>query len=766
MAKLSSLVDTFDDTPDYAVKWISSYNTSSIASVSDRLVISTTLNTNYHGLVSNGGYDLTSSYAQIEVIGVGNQQLASFESFPLNIYLSSDNTTGVFWYIHSGIIKAYKKISGTSTILQSATYDASVHRWLRIRENNGTTYFETSPDGVTWTTFTSLANPITMTSLTLEISAGTYSTESTITSITLDNLNVLPTAPYLQKKYVYKVYHQGVYIGMLPNVISEFEYTQLINTTGAQITISVGMSADTASQAPAHILTESGDYMTDESGNRLVTERVMDLVGNSDSSILINNGNEIYVYEYSDLYPNGKKIFSGQINRWEAGFGDNGDEKVDVYVISDGADLDNYIYGTNNFTLQISQTAHDTWLNIDPSGFPGIGQTFVPATSFIASKIAIWASAGGSVSSASSVTLTLKLYSGVPNGSYTLLDSASATITNQYPTLQEVEFIFSGGNTLTSGGNYFIAVFSNTYAAIGVSNPPPDNYTSGTVIVAYSSTTFSGPSSGGQDMYFKIYSSTAVVTTAVFTSYDPAQMIKDAVTDYLSRGGSISYSGSSIDMTSESVSYTFISATVYEVIKKALELSPSDWYFYVDVGSDVLYFKERATTAKYTIIKGRHLNNIKIAATIENVKNTDYFTGGLVSGSNLYTKYIDATSVANYGQKLSRESDNRVTTTATADILGNAFIAKNKDEQYHTEVTIIDGLGIDTTSVKLGDMIGFSGFGTFVDKLLLQVVQLTYNAQGVQLTLGTPTKKLTTAVEEAIRDINLLETVANPSSPS
>ncbi len=39
------------------------------------------------------------------------------------------------------------------------TYSATDHRWWKIRESGGTVYFETSPDGLTWTTQRSISTP-------------------------------------------------------------------------------------------------------------------------------------------------------------------------------------------------------------------------------------------------------------------------------------------------------------------------------------------------------------------------------------------------------------------------------------------------------------------------------------------------------------------------------------------------------------------------------------------------------------------------------
>lgn len=57
---------------------------------------------------------------------------------------------------------------------ESVPYDGTSMRWLRLGESSGSFYWDTSPDGVTWTqryTFTSILN---VSSVTLGIGAGDW----------------------------------------------------------------------------------------------------------------------------------------------------------------------------------------------------------------------------------------------------------------------------------------------------------------------------------------------------------------------------------------------------------------------------------------------------------------------------------------------------------------------------------------------------------------------------------------------------------------
>src|SRR5487761_1650585 len=135
---------------------------------------------------------------------------------------------------------------------------------------------------------------------------------------------------------LYQVFDsKGNYLGLLPNVTSEFTYSQDINTSGTQTTITCAVNSDTAPTPVTTIDTETGIAITDESGVDLYTERQPDVVGDSNSNILFKNGNKVKIYEVGYYYPNGKLRFSGEIDRIEANIG-SGNDTIKLVVYSDG----------------------------------------------------------------------------------------------------------------------------------------------------------------------------------------------------------------------------------------------------------------------------------------------------------------------------------------------------------------------------------------------------------------------------------------------
>lgn len=570
----------------------------------------------------------------------------------------------------------------------------------------------------------------------------------------------------LERKYYARMFNGGTYLGLLPYTINDFSYRQDINTGSTEATIVVEGSIDISNQQVSIITNEVDNPITDESGFSFTTERAADVVGTPGSGIMIANNNGVDVYEISDSNPNGVLVFSGSIYTWTPSITDS-KETISITAISNGKDLADYIYGTNTYTLQISQlTGGNTfYANPVPGSFNIAVETITPGSNYSLSKILINACAGdGTPHVVSNVNLRCDVYSGTPNGSKALLGSATINITNQYPTMADVIFVFPTSIPLISGGAYFFAIVPDNYAVATITPGFTHPYAGGNLWTVSSDYSVA-INNDTQNMYFQVYSSTSVVSTATFTAYDPAQMVRDAVDNYRGQGGSVGYSAPTIVNTGQSINYTFITANILEIIQKALDLAPFDWFFYVDPATQVLYFKETATTATHKFILGRHINNLELEASIENIVNTVYFTGGPTAAVNLLTKYTNQTSIAIYGIRMKRISDNRVTDTATAAALANSVLNENAAEIYMGTVEI-SAEAYDISTIKLGDVIAIEGFGNFVDRLLLQITSLRRMPDSVIITIGELPVRDSTYIEQIKSDLVDLQTLQNPTTPS
>jgi hypothetical protein len=572
----------------------------------------------------------------------------------------------------------------------------------------------------------------------------------------------------IDRQYLYKISRNGVYLGLLPNVTSPFSYYQELGTAAVQLNIDVNQSLDTADEAPPILTTESGAWITTENEIPITAERSIEIIGNKDSGRIIANFNDIEVVEISSDHPNGITVFAGYISKWRTKAGSQ--DITTITCISNGKDLSDYIYGTNIYSLQTSQTSSTSpsaEALISPSFGFGIAQS-ISGLSISLSKITLRFSIPSSASG-TTCTVTLKLYSGnITPGTVAydaggvLLSTVSADVTSLYPTYADVDFVLPAIVTL-SGGNYYWTLESTDNVqpdgAYNSSNP----YAGGQTYYYFGS---AWHQSGTDDMYFKLYSSTSVVSDAVFTGVDPGNIVKQAVDGYRSQGGGVSYSASTIDLAGYTLNYTFKLASILEIIKKARELAPADWYWYVDPATQILYFKETLTTATHKFIIGKHAESFNIEASVEEIINVVYLTGGPTAGVNLLKQYTDTASLAVNKRGMDRLNDNRITDATTASTLGEAHIDENDEEIFRADPLAINAGTYDISTIDLGETVAFEGAGNFIDSLIFQVTAKDRNEDNIVLTLGKLPLKSDSYVDQIRRDLDNEQTLDNPNAPS
>lgn len=566
-------------------------------------------------------------------------------------------------------------------------------------------------------------------------------------------------------RHLYKVYSiNGEYLGNIPKVISPFGFSQDMNAVGSQITIEVGLSADTSRLASDRIVTEAGDPIITEDSDYIYTEGQLPIIAqgsSDDTSILIRNGNRIVVYEYNYWYPNGKAMFSGQMNRIEAGFGEGAGETIKITVLSDGLDFDNYIARGAPFSYSNDQSqatgSSSVTITQDSkgAGWNRYGQSFV---------------IGAAVTNIGQITLKLKgnatvtvsIYDGVTGN---FLDSVTKAV-NTAGVAATVQFALATLLTVDTGADYFFSVSVAAGQSIIIYYSASNPYNTGGM---YNSNYAGGSGGGGwtavasSDLYF-VTASGLPTTTATYTSKDPStEMLSPILLDYNVRGGRIVERN--FDATALSLTATFNTNTILEAIRSCLSMAPSDFYYFVDLGTNEIDFLETSTVADYVLVKGRHLNSINLVMSIENVKNHLLFSGGPTAGVNLYKQYQDTESQNQYGVRLDRKSDNRVTVAATANAIGNSFIEEKADEENHTVVKV-GYRSMDISLLTPGKVIGFSGFGSFIDNIIIQIVRREYTPEEVTLTLGILPPRFSPVIEKITRGLIAEQTLANPSAPS
>lgn len=562
-------------------------------------------------------------------------------------------------------------------------------------------------------------------------------------------------------RVAYKVYSRlGNYLGELPNVTSPLAFTQDKNSAGSSLEISCAQDLKNITTVSPLMTEDDLDILTEddlpiyaEETNLLVT------TGDSDEEALFKNSNRIQAWLYNYWWPNGKLMFSGQVNRIGFSYGSQSDY-VNLKVYSDGYDMSNFIARGYPFTYttDVSQTSSGASQTISTSNITGgwerFGQSF---------------RTGGSVTNLGAITIrlngnatvTVRLYDG-PNGN--LLGSVTRAIATSG--WENPRFEFAQLIDVASSDDYFFTVEVAAGQSILIANSASDVYANGSM---YRSS-YSGGSGGGSygavagDLYFVTAYGTPTTTTTYSTDDPTTEMMSGILTDYNNRGGYITERD--FAATGLSLTYTFNSATIYDAMKKVLELCPTGYYSYVDLGLAVMDIQPTSASADYKVVRGRDINELDVALTIEQVKNYLLFSGGDTGGgSNLFRDYKDPTSTSRYGLRTVAQSDNRVTLSATADAIGDTFIEENAEESHETQITVLNK-SIDITLLTPGKTIGFKNFGNFIDDLVVQITRREYNPHSVTLTLGQLPPTLSAEVQKINRGLLNEQTIANPSAPS
>ena len=252
-------------------------------------------------------------------------------------------------------------------------------------------------------------------------------------------------------------------------------------------------------------------------------------------------------------------------------------------------------------------------------------------------------------------------------------------------------------------------------------------------------------------------------TTVPFNSTDPSDMVRTGLTQFIADGiGTYTfYSGATIDSTTTSASYTFRVNTYRELLNKAVQLSPVGWYYRIDLGSNLVHFKNKTVEPQHIFYLGKHIKNLNLRSYIGGIVNDVIFTGG---GDPALFRRKTISPITDTRRGLQRESDSRVTLDDSADLLSGGIIDEKKNIQYRTSVEILDKT-YDIESINIGDTVGFRNFDNEVDLIVMQIVAKTYTPDIISLQLDTLPKSVPKRVEELRKALNTTENIYVPDSP-
>lgn len=281
-------------------------------------------------------------------------------------------------------------------------------------------------------------------------------------------------------------------------------------------------------------------------------------------------------------------------------------------------------------------------------------------------------------------------------------------------------------------------------------------------------------------------------TTVPFLSYDPSNIVRGVLTRGVADGLDIETTATSIADTNTTVTYTFNTNTIKEALDKAIELAPDGWYWRVDP-DNTLHFQQKPDTVTHDLLIGEHLIYAMPEKRAENLVNRVYFTGG--GTPPLFKVYSRDSSISTYGLRAVKVVDQRVTVEATAETLAERLLDEGEAPEVRIKMVVADNNGMlqqqgyDIESIKVGDTVRIKNlqFGTASESLWdvmtwdvdvwdqtlssiagssLLVVKTKYSPNSVEIETSSRFPVISKRIEDINRNLEVTQTVDNPSSPT
>ena len=129
----------------------------------------------YNGVLSQAAYDLTGASASVRLV----RAPAATTNGQAMLTAAIDASNHYRIYVQNGKLVFGQKRAGAKTIVKSLVFNAAQHAWLRIAHDavGDRIAFQTSADGVSWTTQATVARQLSITALRVELKGGTSQVE-------------------------------------------------------------------------------------------------------------------------------------------------------------------------------------------------------------------------------------------------------------------------------------------------------------------------------------------------------------------------------------------------------------------------------------------------------------------------------------------------------------------------------------------------------------------------------------------------------------
>lgn len=515
---------------------------------------------------------------------------------------------------------------------------------------------------------------------------------------------ILPIRTILGKRVMYKVFNKaGEYVENLKDVVSEWSRSEEINSAGSTVTITLGR--------------RGGDF---------------------GEGTLIDHNYTVEVWIIDREAPSGVLDFTGKIVDFKPREGAS--NQVEVVLDSYGVDMGRMTVeaGESEFLNQEASTGGHAW-GESANGYHRCHMLQVPSAVTISRMRyrikGFTGTVNGTAYNNIGQTITLAIFDTVSKA--TAAVSANNMNLNSLGRGSQVvesteyadfDFQLNTDVELEPGKNYYFILRTSGSATSphpGVSNllvantnPLPNS----SLHIATANSI--GIALTNLDPYFIMYASNGS-PYKVYNSVEPADILREAIDDIARRGSRIRYTAESIENTGTVVSTDIAKDTAWDVAELVLKLCPPGWYLYLDQATNVLHLHPKAETPHHVFTLGKHIEEQIPDKDIRNIINVIYFTGGdLGNGEKLSKKYVDQTSLDEYGEYSMTLTDGRVRLESTADIMANTYLETYRFPELKLSDTILDNnyspidsdtgrplKGYDIESIKPGQMMRVANSG-------------------------------------------------------
>ena len=281
-------------------------------------------------------------------------------------------------------------------------------------------------------------------------------------------------------------------------------------------------------------------------------------------------------------------------------------------------------------------------------------------------------------------------------------------------------------------------------------------------------------------------------TTLTFNSFDPSNILKDVINKYREQGGTLNFNDNSIDLTNTVASYTFNANTIKECFDKVIELCPDGWYFRIDPDG-LVHLHPKLDTSQNDLDVGLEVEKLETHRRMEDIVNRVIFIGG--GNPALFRIFENTGSQNTWGLREIKKVDQRVTVTATAELISNRIIEAKKDPEIRSIFKIIDNngfesaQGFDIESIKVGQTLqvknlkqgvksttlwdqGVWGVDVWDQTItasaadILQIISVKYDPDFVIVEASSRLPQISKRIEDVNRNLEVSQSVNNPSAPS